>query len=57
MYTVDEATRGGYRELLHFDVASVIAAVIFAAVATFAAGFYPAWRASRLPPAVYLKSQ
>jgi putative ABC transport system permease protein len=57
MYTVDEATRGGYRELLHFDVSSVIAAVVLAAVATFAAGFYPAWRASRLPPAVYLKSQ
>ncbi len=56
MYTVDEATRGGYRELLHFDVSSVIAAVALAAVATFAAGFYPAWRASRLPPAVYLKS-
>lgn len=57
MYTVDEATRGGYRELLHFDASSVIAAVVLAAVATFAAGFYPAWRASRLPPAVYLKSQ
>lgn len=57
MYTLDEATRGGYRELLHFDVSSVIAAVVLAAVATFAAGFYPAWRASRLPPAVYLKSQ
>jgi putative ABC transport system permease protein len=57
MYTVDEATRGGYRELLHFDVSSVIAAVVLAAVATFAGGFYPAWRAARLPPAVYLKSQ
>jgi putative ABC transport system permease protein len=57
MYTLDEATRGGYRELLHFDVSSVIAAVALAAVATFAAGFYPAWRAARLPPAVYLKSQ
>jgi putative ABC transport system permease protein len=57
MYTLDEATRGGYRELLHFDVSSVIAAIALAAVATFAAGFYPAWRAARLPPAVYLKSQ
>jgi putative ABC transport system permease protein len=57
MYTLDEATRGGYRELLHFDVSSVIAAVALAVVATFAAGFYPAWRAARLPPAVYLKSQ
>lgn len=57
MYTLDEGTRGGYRELLHFDVSSVIAAITLAAVATFAAGFYPAWRAARLPPAVYLKSQ
>ena len=57
MYTVDEATRGGYRELLHFDVSSVIAAIALAAVATLAAGFYPAWRAARLPPAVYLKAQ
>jgi putative ABC transport system permease protein len=57
LYTLDEATRGGYRELLHFDVSSVVAAVALAAVATFVGGFYPAWRAARLPPAVYLKSQ
>ncbi|WP_129649396.1 ABC transporter permease [Peristeroidobacter agariperforans] len=57
MYTVDEATRGGYRELLHFDVSSVVVAIALAAVATVVGGFYPAWRAARLPPAVYLKSQ
>ena len=49
--------RGGYQELMHFDLAGVLWAVILALVATLAAGLYPAWRVGRLPPAVYLKSQ
>ena len=48
---------GGYQELTHFDMSSVVWAVILAIVATLAAGLYPAWRIGRLPPAVYLKSQ
>ena len=49
--------RGGYQELTHFDSAGVAWAVVLAIAATLAAGFYPAWRVGRLPPAVYLKSQ
>jgi len=49
--------RGGYQELMHFDVVGVIWAVVLAIAATLAAGFYPAWRIGRLAPAVYLKSQ
>jgi putative ABC transport system permease protein len=49
--------RGGYQELMHFDVVGVIWAVILAVVATLGAGWYPAWRIGRLSPAVYLKSQ
>jgi putative ABC transport system permease protein len=49
--------RGGYQELMHFDVVGVVWAVILAIAATLAAGFYPAWRIGRLSPAVYLKSQ
>jgi putative ABC transport system permease protein len=49
--------RGGYQELMHFDVTGVMWAVILAIVATLAAGLYPAWRVGRLPPAMYLKSQ
>ena len=49
--------RGGYQELMHFDVAGVLWAVALACLATLAAGLYPAWRVGRLPPAVYLKSQ
>lgn len=46
-----------YGELAHFDVLGVVWALALAAVSTLAAGLYPAWRAGRLPPAVYLKSQ
>jgi len=49
--------RGGYQELMHFDVVGVAWAVILAVAATLAAGLYPAWRIGRLSPAVYLKSQ
>ena len=49
--------RGGYQELMHFDVTGVIWAVVLALAATLAAGLYPAWRIGRLPPALYLKSQ
>lgn len=49
--------RGGYQELMHFDIAGLTWAVILALVATLAAGLYPAWRVGRLPPGVYLKSQ
>jgi putative ABC transport system permease protein len=49
--------RGGYQELTHFDVVSVLWAVTLAMVSAFAAGLYPAWRIGRVSPAVYLKSQ
>ncbi len=49
--------RGGYQELTHFDALGIVWALILALAVTFAAGFYPAWRIGRLPPAVYLKSQ
>ena len=49
--------RGGYQELMHFDVIGVAWAVILALAATLAAGLYPAWTIGRLPPAAYLKSQ
>ena len=49
--------RGGYQELMHFDITGVIWAVFLALAATLAAGLYPAWRIGRLPPALYLKSQ
>jgi putative ABC transport system permease protein len=51
------ADRGGYQELTHFDLASVIWAVVLALVSAVAAGLYPAWRIGRVSPAVYLKSQ
>jgi putative ABC transport system permease protein len=47
----------GLPQLIRVDVTSVVATVALAVVAALAAGLYPAWRAGRLPPAVYLKSQ
>jgi putative ABC transport system permease protein len=47
---------GGYQELAHIRWASVFWALMLALVATLGAGFYPAWRLARLPPATYLKS-
>lgn len=49
--------RGGYQELAHFDVASIVAAVALAIASALAAGIYPAWRIGRVRPAVYLKNQ
>jgi len=58
MYAAAHAgARGGYQELMHFDLTGVLWAVALACAATLAAGLYPAWRVGRLPPAVYLKSQ
>jgi putative ABC transport system permease protein len=48
---------GGYQELTHFDLASVIATLGLAVVCAVAAGIYPAWRVGRLSPTVYLKNQ
>ena len=58
-YSVSNTTgnRGGYQELTHFDVASVVWAVALAIFSAVAAGLYPAWRIGRVAPAVYLKSQ
>ena len=42
---------------VQFDRASLAWSLILAAVAALGAGLYPAWRAVRLPPALYLKSQ
>jgi putative ABC transport system permease protein len=49
--------RGGYQELTHFDLASVLWAIALAIASALIAGLYPAWRIGRLRPAVYLKSQ
>lgn len=51
------ATGGGYGELAHFDVVTVLWAIALAVVTTLVAGLYPAWRIGRVPPTVYLKSQ
>jgi putative ABC transport system permease protein len=57
--TTDVATgaSGGYQELAHFDLVSVLWAVVLAMASALAAGLYPAWRIGRTSPAVYLKSQ
>lgn len=47
----------GPPDLTHIDVTSVSAAVLLAVAATLIAGLYPAWRAGRINPAAYLKSQ
>ena len=49
--------RGGYQELTHFDLTSVLATVALALACAAAAGLYPAWRVGRLPPTTYLKNQ
>jgi putative ABC transport system permease protein len=56
LYTLDATTRGGLREVAHFDLASIYAAVVLALIAALGAGLYPAWRMGRIPPAAYLKS-
>jgi putative ABC transport system permease protein len=52
-----EPGRGGYQELTHFDVASVLWATALAVASALIAGLYPAWRIGRLRPAVYLRNQ
>ncbi|MGH8217070.1 MAG: ABC transporter permease [Steroidobacteraceae bacterium] len=42
---------------VQFDWANLAWSLALAALAALGAGLYPAWRAGRLPPAVYLKSQ
>jgi putative ABC transport system permease protein len=49
--------RSGYQELMRFDAVSIAWAVALAVGSALVAGLYPSWRAGRLPPAVYLKSQ
>ncbi len=48
---------GSPSEPIHFDSWSLLWALALAAAAALGAGLYPAWRAGRLPPAAYLKSQ
>ena len=48
---------GGYQELTHVRWGSVLWALTLALIAALSAGFYPAWRLARLPPATYLKSE
>jgi putative ABC transport system permease protein len=43
--------------LTSLDLTVVLATLVLSLVAGLAAGFYPAWRAGRTPPALYLKSQ
>lgn len=46
-----------YGRLARFDPRGVLWTLGLAALATLAAGLYPAWRIGRLPPVLYLKSQ
>jgi putative ABC transport system permease protein len=59
LYTTGLAftSRGGYRELAHFDMSSIIAAIVLTFATALLAGSYPAWRIGRVAPANYLKSQ
>lgn len=58
LYSGDpDAGFGGYQQLAHFDVGSLGWAVALAIASALIAGLYPAWRAGRMPPARYLKSQ
>jgi putative ABC transport system permease protein len=56
LYAMGSIGPGGYQELTHVRWGSVLWALMLALVATLGAGFYPAWRLARLPPATYLKS-
>ncbi len=47
----------GPPQLAYIDMTSAITALVLAMLATLGAGLYPAWRAGRLNPAAYLKSQ
>jgi len=44
-------------DLVHLDVANICIALLLAIAATIAAGLYPTWRASRVHPALQLKTQ
>jgi len=57
LYASGSIGPGGYQELTHVRWGSVLWALMLALVATLGAGFYPAWRLARLPPASYLKSE
>ena len=46
-----------YRAVTQFDPIAVLWALALAALSTFVAGLYPAWRVGRAAPAAYLKSQ
>jgi putative ABC transport system permease protein len=49
-------TADAYGRLAHFDPLGVLWALGLAALATLVAGWYPAWRIGRVPPALYVKS-
>jgi putative ABC transport system permease protein len=56
LYVSGSIGPGGYQELTHVRWGSVLWALALALIAALGAGFYPAWRLARLPPATYLKS-
>jgi putative ABC transport system permease protein len=56
LYAAGSIGPGGYQELTHVRWGSVFWALALALIAALGAGFYPAWRLARLPPATYLKS-
>jgi putative ABC transport system permease protein len=56
LYAMGSIGPGGYQELTHVRWGSVVWALALALIAALGAGFYPAWRLARLPPATYLKS-
>lgn len=57
LYAINTVDDAGYQELTHFDPRGLAWALALAFLSTLAAGFYPAWRIGRMPPANYLKSQ
>jgi putative ABC transport system permease protein len=57
LYVAGADGAGGYNELAHFNLTSLMWAIVLAGGAAIIAGLYPAWRIGRLTPASYLKSQ
>jgi putative ABC transport system permease protein len=57
LYTTSDPAGGGFQELAHFDMTSILWAAVLAVVTALLAGLYPAWRIGRVAPAVYLKNR
>jgi putative ABC transport system permease protein len=55
LYARGSIGAGGYQELMHVDVSTLIWTLVLAVAAALGSGLYPAWRIGRLPPDGYLK--